>query len=72
MGFNKRFINLENLLYRYQMNNDIEDVKNYVLKPDALSVNMDSSRYIVDKIIKGDDYGALLIIQYELNRQGLS
>jgi hypothetical protein len=73
MSFNKRFINLENLLYKYQMNNDIEEVKNYITKPDALIVNtMDSSHYIVDKIIQGDYYGAILIIEYEQSRQGIS
>jgi hypothetical protein len=70
MGFNKRIITLSNLLQRYQLNNNIEDVKQY-LNADALLVKKDSSR-IVDKINQGDDDAAILILKYELSRQNLS
>jgi len=68
MGFNKRFINLDNLLYRYQMEDGIEEVKRFITKPDALIIATDSSMYIVDKIRRGDYYGAILILDYELSR----
>jgi len=71
MGFNKRCVNLKNLLLRYQEDNSLESIKTY-LDADALIVNMDSSRYIVNKICQGDDNGAKLILEYELSRQGLS
>jgi len=71
MGFNKRCVNLKNLLLRYQEDNSLESIKTY-LDADALIVNMDSSRYIVNKIRQGDDNGAKLILEYELSRQGLS
>lgn len=66
MGYHKRFITLNHILERYS-NNDLSRIKQY-LKSDALIIETGPCNYIVDKILSGDDYGAILIINYELSR----
>jgi hypothetical protein len=69
MGFNKRFVNVNNLLSVYDYSG-IDGVLNYIVKPDALMVSMtDNSRYIVSGILMGDLEGAELVIKYELNNR---
>ena len=69
MGFNKRFVNINNLLSVY-VYSEIEGVLNYIIKPDVLMVTMlDNSRYIVSAITRGDLEGAELVIKYELNNR---
>lgn len=67
MGFHKRFVNLESILSRYKGDEDLRDIKQFI-NTDALIVELGSCQYIVDKLLNGDDFGALLIIKYELNR----
>jgi len=72
MGFNKRFVHIDGLLFRYK-EGGIESIETWLSRADALIVNMlDSSHYIVNKLQQRDYYGAQLILEYELNRQGLS
>lgn len=67
MGFHKRFVSLEHILLRYNGDDDLRNIKRFI-NAEALIVELGPCQYIVDKLLKGDDYGALLIIKYELNR----
>lgn len=67
MGFHKRFIDLECILALYKERENLNDVKDY-LNTDALIIEVNSCQHIVNKLLYGDDHGALLIIKYELSR----
>lgn len=66
MSFNKRYINIENILRVYK-DSEMNGLVKYITKPDALIISTkDNSRYIINAINKGDLFGAKLIIKYEL------
>lgn len=66
MSFNKRYINIENMLRVYK-ESDLNGLIEYITKPDALIISTkDNSKYIINAINKGDLFGVKLIINYEL------
>lgn len=72
MGFNKKFLNIASI-YSYYKIGGIEELQRHLSKADAIIASTDDcTDLIVDKIGKGDIFGANLILEYELRRQGLS
>ena len=72
MGLNKRFVNIESIIRHYQ-DGGLQSIDRWLNNADILIIdNRNISNYIVNKFKQRDYYGAQLIIEYELYRQGLS
>jgi hypothetical protein len=56
MSFNKRYINKENILVRYEQG--LADLVNYIQNPDCLIIEDNLSQEVVDIILNDDIYVA--------------